>query len=368
MAAGPSGFLGLLVLGAAPGLAEAFYGRGLGPRLSGLLGRLSGQVDSALSEICLLAAVLAVGLRVVIALRRPPRGRRLLGAGLDLLSAASVLLGLFYLLWGWNYARPPLAQRLQWPPVSQEILDTVPARARDATRRVNRAYIRLHGVEDLGRPTPAPSDWRSLDRILDRAWSRIDAPLLPAAARSPRGPAKALRISPLLLHLGLSGFYFPFTGEANLNATVPAARRAFVMAHEKAHQRGIAPEDEANFMGWWAASLADDPLLRYSSALFAAGQLRALAHRVCPDSSMGTAPYLPGVQRDLDDLRRYWRRGRHQTQEFSRRVNDRYLRANRVAGGIESYFGSALLLLRLADRQGAAGAPRATASPFETGR
>ncbi len=38
------------------------------------------------------------------------------------------------------------------------------------------------------------------------------------------------------------------------------------MAHEMSHQRGIAPEDEANFMAFLVCMQSDDPYIRYSGA------------------------------------------------------------------------------------------------------
>lgn len=54
---------------------------------------------------------------------------------------------------------------------------------------------------------------------------------------------------------GLHGFYFPFTGEANLNVDCPASFLPSTIVHEMAHQRGIASEQECNFIAI-AVSLA----------------------------------------------------------------------------------------------------------------
>ena len=67
--------------------------------------------------------------------------------------------------------------------------------------------------------------------------------------------------------LGLSGFYMPFTGEPNFNDAQPDFDLPYVIAHEKAHQRGFAREDEANFIAFLVCVNSTDPYLRYSGYL-----------------------------------------------------------------------------------------------------
>ena len=48
-------------------------------------------------------------------------------------------------------------------------------------------------------------------------------------------------------YLDFTGFFFPFTAEANVNTDFPGALFASTIAHELSHQRGVAREQEANF-------------------------------------------------------------------------------------------------------------------------
>lgn len=60
---------------------------------------------------------------------------------------------------------------------------------------------------------------------------------------------KKILTSKLLSYTHFTGFYFPLTGEANINSDAPDCFIPFTIAHEMAHQRGVASEDEANFVG-----------------------------------------------------------------------------------------------------------------------
>lgn len=77
------------------------------------------------------------------------------------------------------------------------------------------------------------------------------------------------RVKPMLLSKGMSyihmlGMYTYYTGESNINVEFPDYTIPFTVAHEMAHQRGIAREDEANFMAFLVCVGSDDPYIRYS--------------------------------------------------------------------------------------------------------
>ena len=65
-------------------------------------------------------------------------------------------------------------------------------------------------------------------------------------------------------YLGFSGYYNPFTGEAQVNTTVPRFVQPFTTCHEIGHQLGYAKEKEANFCGFLATKSSPDPAFRYS--------------------------------------------------------------------------------------------------------
>ena len=67
--------------------------------------------------------------------------------------------------------------------------------------------------------------------------------------------------------LNFTGFFFPFTGEANLNVDSPECLLPATIAHELAHVRGVAPEQTANFVAILACDTSGDPLYAYSGYL-----------------------------------------------------------------------------------------------------
>lgn len=79
--------------------------------------------------------------------------------------------------------------------------------------------------------------------------------------------AKTVMLSEPMSYTHITGVYTFFTGEANINIHFPDYTIPFTTAHELAHQRGIAREDEANFIAFLVCMESDDPYIRYSGAL-----------------------------------------------------------------------------------------------------
>ena len=80
------------------------------------------------------------------------------------------------------------------------------------------------------------------------------------------------RLKPVLLSEAMSyahitGIYSFFTGETNINVRFPDYTIPFTSAHEMAHQRGIAREDEANMIAFLVCIESEDPYIQYSAYL-----------------------------------------------------------------------------------------------------
>ncbi len=74
---------------------------------------------------------------------------------------------------------------------------------------------------------------------------------------------KPVMLSEAMSYTHITGVYTFFTGEANLNVAFPDYTLPYTAAHELAHQRGIAREDEANFMAFLVCIASDDAYIRY---------------------------------------------------------------------------------------------------------
>ena len=103
-------------------------------------------------------------------------------------------------------------------------------------------------------------------------------------------------------YMGFNGYYNPFTGEAQVNTTVPKFSQPFTTCHEMAHQLGYAKENEANFVGYLSASSSKDSAFLYSTYLDLF--LYADKNLFAVDSVAGKACFnelLPAVKKDIMD-------------------------------------------------------------------
>lgn len=137
---------------------------------------------------------------------------------------------------------------------------------------------------------------------------------------------------------GFLGYYNPFTGEAQLNLTMPGFLIPFVTCHEIAHQLGYASESEANFVAYLAAVHSPDTLFHYSTYF----DLFNYANRelFLKDSIAAKNNYTrlnPLVKKDVEELREYWQKSDNAIEPLIRIFYDRYLKANQQSKGVQSY-------------------------------
>ncbi len=74
---------------------------------------------------------------------------------------------------------------------------------------------------------------------------------------------KPVMLSEAMSYAHITGIYTFFTGESNINIKFPDYTIPYTAAHELAHQRGIAREDEANMMAFLISMESDDDYIKY---------------------------------------------------------------------------------------------------------
>ena len=139
-------------------------------------------------------------------------------------------------------------------------------------------------------------------------------------------------------YTGFTGYYNPFTAEAQLNTTGPKFLHPFVACHEVAHQLGYAKENEANFVGYLAASNSGDPLFHYSVYL----DLFIYANRnLYFTDSAASRTYREAldtnVVNDLKEWRKFNKRHQSIAEPIVRWVYGKYLQGNQQPDGVLSY-------------------------------
>ena len=318
-----------------PGRVERWYSGGLYPLLSGLQRSLSRLSPVSVSELLIVLILLGLLVRALRSLRRWRGGEVRLaqiagGALRGGLQASATLWIAFLVLWGFSHARQPYA----WH-VGLELGEVRTGELREVTAWLAEEATRLRELtrdEELElRDGPGGVDPR-LAEAYRGLGERV--PALAGGALLLRKPLSA----PVLSALGISGIYSPFTGEAHVNHETRTWLHLFAAAHELAHQRGFAREDEANWIAWQVCRASGEPALAYSVTLvafrFAAA---ALAEQDAAAAQAAYASLGPGVLADLEANRVFWAERHTSLTEVAVEVNDTYLRSTGSEEGVRSY-------------------------------
>ena len=169
---------------------------------------------------------------------------------------ALIIYVVFYGLWGLNYSRIGIAGQLglQEQQYSAADLDTL----------VSQLHNKLNANAAL--LTPQIRDSFKTKKNLFKNAARL---YKIAEKKYPFLKYNDYSVKPSLFsylgnYLGFQGYYNPFTGEAQVNTTIPKSEEPFVASHEIAHQLGYAKESEANFVGFLACRLHPSVNFQYS--------------------------------------------------------------------------------------------------------
>jgi hypothetical protein len=324
-----------------PDTVEGFYSGFFYPFVGRLVSLIGQPFKFSLAEISLFILAIAFLVWLFFLLRKAWDGYLTpLEVTIYLLYRAiwtgGIVIALFLVLWGFNYERRPLAANLnlqsrETRPGELEAICSL------VVNRVNLNYEAARAKQEWSTEAGMAMPRERLYKLLEDSYRNLD--ILGRAKEGGFGNPKPLLISPWLSRFGISGIYSPFTGEANYNDESPACDLPFVVAHEKAHQRGFAREDEASFVGILACINANDPFVRYSGYLQAMPRvMNVLAKTNEEQYRLLAARISQGARGDLQARAAFWQQREDRVLgAIARKSNDTYLRANRVRSGIANY-------------------------------
>ncbi len=149
---------------------------------------------------------------------------------------------------------------------------------------------------------------------------------------------KAFVCSRAMTAMDFTGFYFPFTGEANINIDSPEVFTPTTAIHEMAHQRQIASEQECNFVAIAVSAMSSDPLYRYSGWLMGYVHLSNALYKVDREAWQQIHSSLPEtVLADMQYNNAYWTRNHTSFTDATQKVYDSFIKSNGDPNGVQSY-------------------------------
>jgi len=299
--------------------------------------RVCGLVPFSVSEIAVYLCVLGGILWLISLVRALRRGRgaragillrRILAALCAVLAAYSG----FVCLWGVNYYTDSFQEKsgiYAAPPSAEELYRT----ARWFAQKLNEAGAEVERDEDGRYCVPMEQVIADSEGIYGEAVTE-EFPFLAGDAVRP----KPFFLSEVLSYLNTTGFFFPWLGESNFNAHSPPCDWPATIAHELAHQRGIASEQEANFLAVLSSTRSESAAYRYSGYML--GYVYLNNALIQADPALWREVYdtlSPEVLRDLSEKGAYWDAHRNLITKAADSIVDQRLKNYGQELGRKSY-------------------------------
>lgn len=250
-----------------------------------------------------------------------------------LLLFINILYFSYQIFWGLLYFQPPLKKQLSSAEPTVEEVKALTLKYLELCRQSRkRVEEDPNGVFSIQNITSIETE------ILKRQN------LLPSKFQFQKGTGvhafKASIFGSFMSYTGILGYYNPFTAEAQYNKELPHTYLPFTLAHESAHQLGVAREQEAHFVGYLISKNSTNAALRHSVNWFV---LKSLLHALMDKNAKFVADiqksFSEEMNRDLMYEKYFFEQHQGVITSFFRMTNDWFLKSNRQEGSITySYF------------------------------
>ena len=231
----------------------------------------------------------------------------------------------FYLSWAIGYFRADYYTKFSVSHASVDLEDFSKINLRFIDS-LNKYYISIYQI-----------DKTEISEAVEKSYAQLHNELKLPYPNGKRKPKRTIYQS-LQIKMGISGFFAPFFNEVHVNTSVPHTY-PFTVAHEKAHQLGIASEAECNLYAAIVCIGSDHPQVRYSGYYELVSYLISALRKASPDLYKAALEHVsPEVTADFSREYIFWQQAISPgLSELQAKVYDSYLKSNNVSSGIASY-------------------------------
>lgn len=323
-------FLGLKVLSFFPETVERYYSKGFYPVLAKVSRITLGKIPFSIGDIL-------YGVAIFLLWRWLWRKRRSWKTQwksnlLTLAGFVSVFYFLFNLLWALNYLRVPMHEKLGMErEYSKEQLLAFTKLLIVKTNTIHTQLVKQDTVKIVV-PYSRTEIFSKTQNGYDQLAKKM--PYLTYETSS----VKPSLISLPLTYMGFGGYLNPFTNEAQVNSLLPLHNFVTTTGHEMAHQVGIGPESEANFVGYLASIHNEDPYFKYCGYSYALRYCLGTLEAFEEGSSAKLLPLIhAGILKNFEETQNFW--DSHQTfiDTIFHAFYDKFLKVNQQKDGLEGY-------------------------------
>lgn len=265
-------------------------------------------------------------------IKSPNKGKGLRAIS-GLLNFVGWIVGLFLLLWGFNYKRVPVEQQIGFEAnglLLEELKASVQSEALILqTLRTQITQADSHALSAQHFPADMEKQLRT---AIEKTLNFYNFPTVGA----PR--ARVLAPKGVLLRISTAGIYFPWVFEAHIDAGLLHLQRPYTMTHELAHAYGFGDEGTCSFWAYLSAFNTDNVSLQYAIRL---GYWRSIAGRwlrADPEGYLAFRQTLAaGMIADIDAINENIEAYPDIFPQVRDVAYDAYLKAQGIQEGLQNY-------------------------------
>ncbi|MBR4344657.1 MAG: DUF3810 domain-containing protein [Lachnospiraceae bacterium] len=334
----PIGLLCLILAKSSSDIAEYVFARGIYRVYGFIMSVIDGFLPFSVAEWLLIFFALGVAAYPVISIIRIIRSKEKLYTVLDSIRFLFIAVGIVFIWFmigaGTNYYRYEFT-KFSGLEIRKSTVDELYDLCEELIEKTNAARDALN-IEE-GQTFVSAMSNRERSEECRKAMSKLAEEYDILSGFYPY--AKPVIFSRVMSEFNITGVYFPWTVESNINVDIPDYSLAYTTCHELSHLRGFMREDEANYIGYLACVNSDSPELRYSGYMLALVHTGNQLYAADKDRYYElNAKYSEGVLLDYRENSKYWAEFKDTAlSNAGEKMNNTYLKMNSVEDGTKSY-------------------------------
>ena len=313
-----------------PVLVEKFYRNFIFVSISHFLRFLFGKIPFSVGDLIYLIAILYVIISIYTSIKNWRTNWKTYL--LQTLNFICVFYFLFHFLWGFNYYRQPLFEKMN---LKKEYTSAdLYAFTEKLINKTNQLQLEITKNKNLKVEVPFTND--ILIAKTQNGYEYLAKKYRFFSYKTPS--IKPSLFSIPLSYMGFSGYLNPFTNEAQFNLKVPKYGLPITICHEMAHQIGYASESECNFIGYLAANSNSDLYFKYAANTLALKYcLRTIQINNEPKAAFYLSKINKGIIENFNEDKQFYTKYHSFIETGFEFFYDNFLKLNQQKDGMEGY-------------------------------
>ena len=305
---------------------ETYYSNTIYKKISLYLRKLFGLVNFSIGDIFYAIVIIIFIIGFFHAIKK----RKLFF--LQIVNFISIFYFLFHVLWGYNYNRIPLSDKME---INTNYTDDDLLKFTEKMiQRTNTTHFLITKNQHL--KVVVPYSTEQIFAQCSTGFENISAKFF--YLKLDNQSTKKSLFSVPLSYMGFGGYLNPFTNEAHINVEMPKHTFAMTASHEMAHQLGLASESECNFIGYLAASSNKNLYVKYSAESFALRYCLKFIQLKNPNKFKSLlAKVNAGILANFDESDVFWSKHQSVVETGFKIFYDQFLKANQQKDGLQGY-------------------------------